>query len=146
MFTILSKLVRKLTKSERSSLADKLVNIAKQEEQSEQGNNTQKEKIINNVEAFFNGTYMRFNNLNSFLRLAMQRGTFIGIIVRNSNGEKKMIIGASNFGESQGNYQVTLYTLGYGSSTTSIGTFTITGIPAYWKNQFETKETELVYG
>ena len=141
MFTLLSKLVRKLTKSERSSLADKLVTIAKQEGQE----NNQGNRIICEATMFFSSNAGSFSYLTNLMNLALERGTFIGIIVKNTTGEKKMIFGQAQINQNQGAYQLTLYTLGFGSSTQTIGAFSITSIPGQWKTQFEAKEAELLY-
>ena len=156
MFTLLAKLVRKLSRKERNVLADKLVSLAKGEETpdvqpdegGQPGGDTDKQMSlvpIVNEDSFFQTMAHYAVDTPHLMDLAMKRGSFAGIIVRNYNGEQKIIIGQSEFSMYQGYYKLYLYVQGYGSSTLQIQLYNLTQITEEWKQQFDTKVQEAIY-
>ena len=150
MFTLLAKLVRKLSRKQRNDLADKLVSLAKgessDEEQSDSGQPSgNKSRLpICNAAPFFSSNGAYASSLNELMALALERGSFCGIIVCNTDGSQKIIFSQDKFDVYQGLYKLTLYAQGYGSGTTMIQGFTISQIFEDWKNEFEAKASDIV--
>lgn len=149
MFTLLAKLVRKLSKSERSSLADKLVNLAKQEQSDDSqpsgGESKYSKALIVNANAFFTSNSAGYSYLSDLMQAAMERGSFCGLIVKDTNGMKKTIFAQNDFSLSNGAYSLLLYVQGFGSSTPTISTFQISQIPESYIMEFRRKEAECIF-
>ena len=140
MFTLLSKLVRKLTRAERNSLADKLINLAKQEETPDEqpidpsGDGSDKPIIIT-ANTFFSSMSAYSFDVPELMEAAMERKTFCGIIVRNVAGNMKMIVG-HEAPSGHGEYNIILYMQGFGSSSTQLSAVTISRISQEWIYEF----------
>ena len=152
MFTLLAKLVRCLNRKERNALADKLVSLAKGETpdvQPDEGGQSEQQTASNIVivdnDQFRANMGGNFNQMSDFMQAALERGTFCGLIARDANGMKRMVVGQNEFVEYQGAYSLIIYLQGHGSSTTLISTFNISTIPASYVTQFRAKEEELKY-
>ena len=92
MFTLLAKLVRKLSRKERNALADKLISLAKDEtpdvktdDGGQSGGETDKQVSlvpIVNEDSFFQAMAHYAVDTPHLMDLALKRGSFAGIIVR----------------------------------------------------------------
>ena len=149
MFTLLAKLVRKLSKSERSSLADKLVSLAKQgqsdDSQSEEGGNKTVKTYIVDAPLVFTGGSPYFVNVQDLMQAGLKRGTFCGIIVRNTDGTKKLIVSQCDFTQEHELYKLMMYMQGYGSSSTALQPFYVSQIPESYVTEFREKENSMIY-
>lgn len=155
MFTLLAKLVRKLSRRERNVLADKLISLAKGEtpdvqpdDGGQSGGDTDKQVSlvpIVNEDSFIQAMAHYAVDTPHLMDLAMKRGSFAGIIVRNYNGMQKMIFGQSEFSMYQGYYKLYLFVQGYGSGTHQIYSYELTNITEEWKQQFEARVQEAIY-
>lgn len=156
MFTLLAKLVRKLTRKERNALADKLVSLAKEEtpdskpdgdgqDGSDSGKSTNDIVICNATPLFTGGSCYSYA-VPYLMDLALKRGSFCGIIIRDEqSGNHKIIVGQYEIETYHDDTSITLYMQGYGSSTPSITNFKITRLTEGWLTAFRQREQEIIY-
>lgn len=148
MFSLLAKLVRKLTRAERNSLAEKLIDLAKEETPDEQpfdpsgGSSAENIPICHLPQCFTTNSAYSFNARN-LMSMAQERKTFCGIYMTDSLGNMKLIVGQVKPYLYQSDYNIDLYMQGYGSSSTQLMCFTITQVPVEWVDEFIGTEPQL---
>jgi hypothetical protein len=141
MFTLLAKLVRKLSRKERNVLADKLVSLAKEETSPDEqpyspsGGGSLSEEFCHMPQCFFRDFDYSFN-IRHLLFKAQERKTFCGIYITDGNGNMKLIVGQVKPYKEEGDYCIDLYMQGYGDSSTDLMCFKILEVPEDWVNEF----------